>query len=462
MTMRAKSRVWASRWAALLACAGSLGACSQATTENGPNTTTADVQGGGTLDIEIPDGGKAEDTANADAALGDSMITDGALTDTAISAGDATGQADGDAKTDTAQKDTWAQDLAAADLTAADVPAEDVIPEDTAPALPELATCPGTITVTSPKVGSFIYKAANTTFKATVAGAATPATLQVQWSSDVVGYLGTSAVDAAGATTFSTNTLPQGPQVITAIITTGTGICASGDGVKLGVCSEELAEDFNANISGGPWVAAKDATWDPGGWMELTGIEKSKAGAIYNSAAYVTPGDASMRFSIQTGGGINAGADGFAMTVLQAKSLTEVSDFLNTASNGGCLGYGLAPPCGSSSVVAFHVEFDTFHNVADPFPDPTYNDHIGILLNGNAADHKAYVDVPDLEDFLWHDVRIDVSGTNVTVYYDGVEKLSKAVPELDFRGGYVIFTGSTGWATNYHRFDNLQILHKCK
>jgi len=140
--------------------------------------------------------------------------------------------------------------------------------------------------------------------------------------------------------------------------------------------------------------------------------------------------------------------------------------FIAEGTPGGCLGYGVASPCGiqglNPKITAFHVEFDTFHNAGDPISDPVYDDHIGILLNGNAADHKVVTEIANLEDFQWHDVQIDVNGTSVRVVYDGIEKVVQKVDGLDFRGGYIVFTGSTGWATNHHRFDKLQILHQCK
>ena len=431
---------WSTAWMAYIGAATTLGACSDNTTASQGNGSVSDVVGGG-LD------------AGSDAAVDVAQdATAGTLTDTVTDTAPDTG----DALTDTKKVDTQP------DLTAPELPPADIQPDDVQVELPELPVCPATIQITAPVAGDYVGKMATTTFAATLSGTPTPATLEVQWSSDVNGILGTSTVDAAGKTTFPTTTLAQGQQTITAKIFTSQGICATGATVGLAVCSEEIKEDFNQSMVGSAWVVAKDASWDPGGWMELTGIEKSKAGAIYNDAAYVQPGDVSLRFSIATGGGINGGADGFAMTILQANNVKEVTDYLDLAPNGGCLGYGVAPPCGQSTVVAFHVEFDTFMNNNDPFTDPTYADHIGVLLNGNAADHKVYAEVPGLEDLQWHNVRIDVKGTTVHVFYDGAEMVTKDVPELDFRGGYVIFTGSTGWATNYHRFDNLQILHKCK
>ncbi len=331
------------------------------------------------------------------------------------------------------------------------------------PVLPVLAACPGVISITAPSPGEFVAQAKATVFAAAIAGAASPTDLEVQWTTDEGAWLGNSKVNASGKSTFSTAGLPQGTHAITATIVNSQGVCSSGATVKIAVCKGEILDSFDSPLTGTAWITALDASWDPGGWIELTGNAQSKHGAIYNNAAYIQPGDVSMRFSIQTGGGINGGADGFAMTILEAKTVADVQTYIQNGQPGGCLGYGVVPPCGTmSNIKAFHVEFDTFHNFQDPFTDPTENDHIGVLLNGDASDHKVYADIPGLEDFQWHDVRIDVDGTTVHVFYDGVEMVTKSVPELDFRGGYVLFTGSTGWASNFHRFDNLDILHQCK
>ncbi len=74
----------------------------------------------------------------------------------------------------------------------------------------------------------------------------------------------------------------------------------------------------------------------------------------------------------------------------------------------------------------------------------------------------ATFEVPDIEDDSWHDLRVDVSGVTIRVWMDGELKIEQTVPDQDFRGGYIFFSGSTGYYTNYHRFDGLYILHDCK
>ena len=147
---------------------------------------------------------------------------------------------------------------------------------------------------------------------------------------------------------------------------------------------------------------------------------------------------------------------------MEAKSVTQVQETFKKASNGGCLGYGVSGKCGKLKVTAFHVEFDTWQNKGDPNTDPTSSDHIGVMLNGDPGKHVVWAALADLENNKWHDARIDVDGTKVTVYWDGKVKVTKNVPGLDFRGGYIAISGSTGWATNFHRLDDLVILHQCQ
>ncbi len=43
-----------------------------------------------------------------------------------------------------------------------------------------------------------------------------------------------------------------------------------------------------------------------------------------------------------------------------------------------------------------------------------------------------------------------------------VVALTPTVFDLDFRGGRIFISGSTGWATNFHRLDDLVVLHGCQ
>jgi hypothetical protein len=213
------------------------------------------------------------------------------------------------------------------------------------------------------------------------------------------------------------------------------------------------------------WVIYGDAYQDPGGWLEMTGIEKGKRGSIYNIQEFISKGNASIRFSFATGGGLGQGADGYAMTILETDSLVELADIVAAGKGGGGLGYGVGGGFGDFEGNAFTVEIDTFYNSAamgHPHTDPTTQSHVAITTDGDPGNHVAWFAKANIEDLNWHDLRIDIKKTEVQIYYDDELILTEDVPDLDFRGGYIFFSGSTGWDSNYHRADNLEILHFCQ
>ena len=112
---------------------------------------------------------------------------------------------------------------------------------------------------------------------------------------------------------------------------------------------------------------------------------------------------------------------------------------------------------------AFHVEIDTVYNQGNygQVVDPVYGNHIAVTLDGNPDTHYLYASVPTIEDQQWHEVTIEVTGSVVVVTLDGSEVINGEVEGLTFRGGYIGFSGVTGLYTNWHRFDNLQILDEC-
>lgn len=274
--------------------------------------------------------------------------------------------------------------------------------------------------------------------------------------------LAQTTVGTDGIATLATTQLPVGAVVLQVSIVTLKGPCKELAERQVGICAHKIAENFSTKPTGTVWKTNGDAYWDKGGWLEMTGNQQGKAGAFYDVLHNVSPGDASVRFRIATGGGINSGADGYALNFVEAPAISDLEKIIKAAGKGGCLGYGVSGKCGTLKVVGFHVEFDTWQNKGDPNKDPTSANHIGIMLNGDAGDHKLHVPLANLEDLKWHDVRVDVVGTTVRVMWDGVQKVKKEISGLDFRGGRIFISGSTGWATNYHRLDDLVVLHGCK
>ena len=52
-------------------------------------------------------------------------------------------------------------------------------------------------------------------------------------------------------------------------------------------------------------------------------------------------------------------------------------------------------------------------------------------------------------------------GEDVTVLMDDSIVIDGNVPGLSFKGGFIGFTGTTGYYTNYHRFDDLEVQEAC-
>lgn len=254
------------------------------------------------------------------------------------------------------------------------------------------------------------------------------------------------------------DTLSAGEHTLTLTATALDGRTATLD-LPLGICEWPAVETFDTNALSKDWVAFGDANWDPQGWLEITGNAQSRAGSIYKTSSKINAGDLHMEFDIATGGGINSGADGYAVNIVDVADPAALATWIATTQNGGCLGYGSASPCGGTAVNAFHIEFDTWHN--SEYNDPTTQNHIAINLDGSPVSHPLWAPVPSLEDLTWRHVEVQTTGAQLRVRVDGQVIIDGTIPGFSFDGGYVGVSGSTGWATNFHRFDNLIVYDRC-
>ncbi|HQO93206.1 MAG TPA: hypothetical protein PLX56_12840, partial [bacterium] len=198
------------------------------------------------------------------------------------------------------------------------------------------------------------------------------------------------------------------------------------------------------------------------------GDDYNKRGVIYNDLLKVYPGDITIKLDIRTGQPSvpgDSGADGFAMTVFDADNTVALADYVAAVKTGGCLGYGVARTyCGSGgemTIDAFHIEFDTWYNSEQGLDDPTTENHIAINLNGNPGGHQLWKNI-FLEDSLWHDIEVTTSESKVTVKMDSAVIIDNDIEGFSFRGGYIVFSGSTGAAKNLHSVDNLEVVQECK
>lgn len=251
------------------------------------------------------------------------------------------------------------------------------------------------------------------------------------------------------------------------------GLEMSTNEVIFGICVDPFGgkQTFDATELGEGWVLANDSFRDSdgaNGWLELTGSDFNKRGLIYNSMLKVYPGDITMRIKIRTGQpGIptDTGADGFAMTVIDAEDQAELESYASAVRSGGCLGYGVAGVyCGSGGemdVSAFHIEFDTWYNSETGIDDPTTENHVAINTDGNPGEHLLWKNTL-LEDNSWHDIEIKTDANRVTVKMDSAVIIDDTIADFSFRGGYIFFSGSTGAAKNFHSVDDLEVVQECR
>ncbi len=303
--------------------------------------------------------------------------------------------------------------------------------------------------------------------------------LKIKVSSDVGGELFEGTPQNDGTFNKSINSLAAGYHQLTFTLTAPDNMKTTKT-IQIGICKYRNPESFDGpNLMDG-WEIFGDATLDPGGWLEMTGNAQAKQGSIYNTAQKVYPGDISLSFTIRTGSDVpdsgNKGADGFAINILNVETADQVKNYVNSALNGGCLGYGVTGVCveeGQNPMIieSFHIEFDTHNNSAGTYKeptDPTPDNHIAVTLNGDPGDHKLFKALPDseqglsdLEDMLWHEITLKTKGPLVTITMDGKTVINQEIEGFNFRGGYIGFSGTTGGKTNYHSFDNLQIMDRC-
>lgn len=298
----------------------------------------------------------------------------------------------------------------------------------------------------------------------------------VTWSSDLDGTLYTGIPGPDDVSMISVSDLSVGAHTVTLDVEAPDGNTAT-DSVRVGVCGWNDVASFDTALPPDDWAIIGDAYRDERGWLEMTGNTRDQGGAIANVARPIAAGDVRIRFRVATGqcdaigpcSVSTPGADGFAVSIFDVRTEEDLRGVIGAAARGGGLGYGIAGGWGTwdgGAVDAFHIEFDTWHNVfngSNEFhTDPTDQNHIAITLNGNPGEHVLWTEFPELEDNEWHDIDVTVRSEQVIIAVDGVVLVDEEVDGLRFKGGYLVFTGTTGFYTNYHRFDQLQILEDCR
>ena len=190
-------------------------------------------------------------------------------------------------------------------------------------------------------------------------------------------------------------------------------------------------------IARGGWVLNGSAALS-GSDLVLTPAAAGKAG----SAVYSTPlpsDGLKATFTAQISGG--TGADGMTFALLSAAG--------NTSKSLGAAGGGL----GFAGLPGVAVTLDTYKSGTEPS-----SNFLG-LSAGSANGLPTYVatttNVPNLRAGT-HAVSVTVSGTTVTVYVDGAQRLAANVPSLA-PSILPAFTAATGGATDQHLARNISV-----
>ena len=289
-----------------------------------------------------------------------------------------------------------------------------------------------------------------------------PTELTGRFSSDLAGQLLVGAPNALGEFTHTATSLAPGWHELSLEGCTPLTECAVLTRT-IGVCEVTKSTTFDADLSN--WTLYGDASWDAGGFIELTGNIQDRAGQVFNTIERINPGDVAISFEIQTGPNTGTGADGFALSIIDATDATDLAAVLAGAAPGGGLAYGFAPPYGTFTRDALHVEIDTWQNIdngtTELHTDPTDENHIAVTLDGDPTNHIEWSPIPNIEDGQWHEVLLEVQAARVIVTLDGVVALDSEITGWSFRGGYIGFSGSTGYYTNNHRIQNLELLPEC-
>lgn len=302
--------------------------------------------------------------------------------------------------------------------------------------------------ITTPASGDVLPASGDVTLVAEVADDVDPDTaLSVVWESDASGSIGAAAGDGGGVSTlpWTASDRSPGAQTLTASLLDSCGTTVTAE---VEVCQQSGYDADNLDLSS--WTFEGSASWDAAnGWVELTPDATAQVGSAFQTGAATTGDNVSIAFAFYTGDG--TGADGLAVTALDTDRM---SGTLGSA--GGCLGYGYGSGCEPLQLAlpGWTIEVDTFHN---PVWDPTPDDHVAFMFDGDPAAVEAWSALPEMEDTGWHTMEITVAAPRVTVSIDGTVYIDQDIPGVYAFPAYVGFSAATGGQTNLHLIDALTV-----
>lgn len=307
---------------------------------------------------------------------------------------------------------------------------------------------PPVVTITQPANGTVIDEGGTVVLEAEVTDDLdATAGMEVRWSSDVDGDIGSAVVDSTGRAVLSWDAADRSPgdHMVEATVVDS---CSADGFDETAVCQQAFETTKSVDLAS--WNYEGIARWDSDNdWVELTDVRENQVGSAFDVTTNTRGTEVTIAFQFWMGSG--TGADGFALTALD---LDRATSYLG--SGGGCLGYGNGTGCSPAypALPGWSIEFDTYANGKW---DPTGEDHVAFVFDGDVSSVEAWSAVPDLEDSAWHSAVIEVSDPRVRVEIDGVTYIDTDLTGYFDFPAHVGFSASTGGLTNYHIIDALTV-----
>jgi hypothetical protein len=187
---------------------------------------------------------------------------------------------------------------------------------------------------------------------------------------------------------------------------------------------------------------------DSGGNLVLT-YAQAQAGVVWFK--YMFEGNFTVSFRYQTGNCLYI-PDSFGMVMMFLKE----RDYAKLGSlywqyQIGLLGFSNP----NNPSYGYGVEFDGSQDAWDPTPSIPLLSHVA-LIKDSTQTHLTYVNDTRIGDGEWHDAKIVVNGSSVTVSVDSGMVLSWS-GSMDRTYGCFGFSASTAWAPHSHLIDDFSI-----
>ena len=251
--------------------------------------------------------------------------------------------------------------------------------------------------------------------------------------------------------------------------------------------------DFNNGLDQNMWQVVGSAMQDPRGWLEMTGHERDRVGGIFLIGAPFNPGDLDVSFTIASGAcdeiGTCAGqeiSDGYAMSIwnITTNEIDDLWSLVGRGGNGAGVSLQRVMDAGlNQRPEGLTIEFDTYPNRCpnNGFYDPVQAPHVEIYFDGKyqmAGDHLSreescmltepgnafpgyWSEASVLRDNQWHEVRVLIQGNYIRVFLDEQIMIDTLIPDFQFKGGVLAFSGGSGAVPAFQRFDDLIISSAC-